>query len=1357
MSQMATRLMMLQKPRIRFKLNDSFVDEFAGKQPDWGPLGYVIYKRSYSRDIDKTPERCEELARRHGLTNTEEFWLTCTRVVEGIYNIQKGHCEALKLPWNNVKAQLSAQEMFRRMWDFKWTPPGRGLYMMGTDILWELGSAPVLNCCMVSTADLKSNFAEPFCFLMDMSLLGVGVGFDTKGKESVLIRPPKFGTQVHAVEDSREGWVESVRHLLDAFVGKKMMPLAFDYTPIRDKGAPIKRFGGTCPGPMPLYECHKALVELFYNGYLQLIPEHNERHYGQEIATLRFGKAEEFEPYHITSTQIVDTYNIIGKCVVAGGRRRSAELAIGDYYDEEFISLKQDVEKLEEYRYISNNSVSAEIGMNYEEIAGLTASNGEPGFLYLENARKFGRMIDPPTWKDKRVDGYNPCFHKDAPIITSHGVRKVEDIQQGDIVWTGKRWSAIAAKHDSGIQPCFEYRTAAGSFLGTSNHRIFEAGIKVEVGEASLVDTTMGPPKLAWLDLKDDIVDGIVLGLGKTSRGLVLLSGTHKRINELYHPILRDYFDDSIKSPLLNTHVVKTTITADELPPHSDRYVPNRFIYGSFGKVVGILKGLFASKGRLSKMNGSASLLLYSKTMAKQTQVLLSAIGIRSFMTEKNFHNKAVYRVVVSADINRFNDIVGLSPSLQQQLDTIIKTREELNSLDSSTASMSYKINEVIPLGDCQVYDLTVEDEEHALWCGGLKVANCGEITLESHETCVSGDTEIQTKTGLKNIASLVGKDVEVWNGQQWSQVRPFKTADNAKMVRVCFSDGSHLDCTEYHRFSVRAKTRRHFIAKKAHELKPKDILPTFELGDRETDITETLAYEYGLFAGDGYLDRTKKMICMKQEDIEKANPHGTRYKPHQPDRYNYPMQRVSLPLHYGICELIKNRRFGLPEAIALWNSKSILEFFAGWIDSDGHISNQGRDGFESYRIYGTKKNLESAQLILRRADINYTCLSLFAEAGEKTNMGIRNYDLWYLTIHSHECSKIPTRVRVAQYFATGHAANNRHPGSSISNKRNQTVVSVTPIKSQPSYCFYEPKEGMGVFNNVLTYQCNVPETYPCMHEDLDDYLKTLKYAYLYGKTVSLLPSHNERTNMVQMRNRRIGLSQAGIVQNINRIGFREHMRWCDEAYKYICKLDAKYSEEWLCVPKSLKKTSCKPGGTTPLLPGIQGGMRHPESEYYIKNVRIPEWSPIVKACQDAGYKVEKAIAEPNTMVISFPVKEKNFAKSTQDVTIWEQMELLAQLQAYWADNSVSCTITVQEHEKKDIPKVLEMYETRIKGVSFLPLEDHGYKQPPFIPITEEEYMELKKDLKPLDLSESQHEVTEKFCDSESCMLGEVG
>lgn len=357
-----------RKIRI-FTLSENFLSNYKDKQPNWGfnNLGYLVYKRTYARQLEEG--------------NTEEYWQTCRRVVEGVYTIQKEHCKTLSLPWDDRKAQSSAQEMFQRMWEFKFLPPGRGLWAMGTDLIYKKGSAALNNCAFVTTENIDTDFAEPFLFLMDMSMYGVGVGGDCKGAGKVLIQPLVHdATQTYTVEDSREGWVAAVKVILDASMGKRKVP-NFDYSQVRPKGALIHGFGGIASGPGPLEDLIKSLINL-----------------------LQCDK-----PTPITSTHIVDIFNYIGKCVVSGGVRRTAEIMFGDQDDTEFVDLKQDKQALYDRRWASNNSIFAKAGMDYEPFVERIATNGEPGFIWLDHMRQYGRMVDPPNNKDRRAMGSNPC------------------------------------------------------------------------------------------------------------------------------------------------------------------------------------------------------------------------------------------------------------------------------------------------------------------------------------------------------------------------------------------------------------------------------------------------------------------------------------------------------------------------------------------------------------------------------------------------------------------------------------------------------------------------------------------------------------------------------------------------------------------------------------------------------------------------------------------------------------------------------------------------------------------------------------------------------------------------------------
>jgi adenosylcobalamin-dependent ribonucleoside-triphosphate reductase len=650
--------------RERFRLAEKFLDEFKGKQPDWGPLGYITYKRTYARVVDQDSGR------------TEEYWETLRRVIEGCYTIQHNHCLSLKLPWKPDKAQRSAQEMFRLMWDFRFLPPGRGLWMMGSDYIYERGSAALNNCAFVSTDEIDTDFAEPFCFLMDLSMLGVGVAFDTMGAGRITIQEPVIGEYTHMVEDSKEGWCDLIRVVLNAYVGRARKPAKIDYSKIRPMGAVIRTFGGIAPGPGPLIECIDNITKI-------LAP--------------RAG-------HDISSTDITDLMNVIGKCVVSGGVRRTAELALGDPNDQEYLRLKDPKlhgDKLTAWRWASNNSVAANIGQDYTAVGTQTAKNGEPGYFWRETARAYGRMKDGETWDDAKVAGTNPC----------------------------------------------------------------------------------------------------------------------------------------------------------------------------------------------------------------------------------------------------------------------------------------------------------------------------AEQSLESYEIC------------------------------------------------------------------------------------------------------------------------------------------------------------------------------------------------------------------------------------------------------------------------------------------------------------------------------------------------NLVETFPSRHNSFEEYKRTLKFAYLYAKTVTLIPTHNERTNAIMLRNRRIGLSQSGIVESFEKFGKREHFRWCDEGYNYITQLDKIYSS-WLCVPKSIKKTSVKPSGTVSLMPGVTPGIHYAHSEYYFRTIRIDKTSALIKPLRESGYRIEESVYGDNTWVVYFPVHEENFSRSKTEVSLWEQMENVAQMCYYWADNQVSATVTFKPDEAKDLPYVLELYESRIKSISFLPLKDHAYPQAPYQETTQEAYTQALAKLKPLNFeSINTDEAQDLFCDGDKCEI----
>ncbi len=360
----------------KFTLSENFIDKYKRKKPPFGfnGLGELVYMRTYSR------------IKENG--KNEKWWETIRRVVEGTYSMQKDWIDSHQLGWNPWQAQKSAQEMYDRIFTMKFLPPGRGLWAMGTPITEEKGLYAALNnCAFVSTETLKDDYAKPFTFLMDASMLGVGVGFDTKGAGQIVVKGinKDKDTQVFEIPDTREGWVESLRLLLESYFHGQA-PMEFDYTTIRGAGEPISGFGGVASGHEPLEEVHEAI---------------------RKVLEKNSGKA-------ITITTIVDIMNLIGKCVVAGNVRRTAEIVFGDPHDEEYLDLKNYKVNphRDQYGWTSNNSIFAELGMDYTDVAKRIVDNGEPGLAWLENMKKYSRMKNGGDWKDHRVAGGNPCLEQ---------------------------------------------------------------------------------------------------------------------------------------------------------------------------------------------------------------------------------------------------------------------------------------------------------------------------------------------------------------------------------------------------------------------------------------------------------------------------------------------------------------------------------------------------------------------------------------------------------------------------------------------------------------------------------------------------------------------------------------------------------------------------------------------------------------------------------------------------------------------------------------------------------------------------------------------------------------------------------
>lgn len=340
----------------------------------WGPLGYITFKRTYARRLNETDPN----------SNTEEFADSIERVI--------GACKKQLKVGFTLQEEIELREILTKL---KGSVAGRFWWQMGTKTVDRLGLLSLQNCAFTTVDSIRA-----FTWAMDALMLGSGVGFNIQREYVYQLPKPKkvnisrkdSNDADFIVPDSREGWIRLLDETLKAHfeTGK-----SFSYSTvlIRGKGALIKGFGGVSSGPEEL--CWGI----------------------NEINRILNARARK----QVRPIDALDIMNVIGSIVVAGNVRRSAEIAIGDCDDLQYLASKRwDLGNVPNYRAMSNNSVVCnDITKLPEQFWEGYMGNGEPfGLINLGLSRKVGRTGET-QYPDPDVAGFNPCAEQSlAPYET---------------------------------------------------------------------------------------------------------------------------------------------------------------------------------------------------------------------------------------------------------------------------------------------------------------------------------------------------------------------------------------------------------------------------------------------------------------------------------------------------------------------------------------------------------------------------------------------------------------------------------------------------------------------------------------------------------------------------------------------------------------------------------------------------------------------------------------------------------------------------------------------------------------------------------------------------------------------------
>ena len=332
---------------------------------------------------------------------------------------------------------------------------------------------------------------------------------------------------------------------------------------------------------------------------------------------------------------------------------------------------------------------------------------------------------------------------------------------------------------------------------------------------------------------------------------------------------------------------------------------------------------------------------------------------------------------------------------------------------------------------------------------------------IYSSNLCVAPETMVLTDKGYIPIAELEDQEVDVWNGEEFSKTTVRKTGENQKLVKVVTSSGQELECTPYHKFYVFNGYGKNYIEKRAHELKQGDKLCKFDLPVLQGEKDLHKAYQNGFYSGDGCCVKGKSRIYLydKKKDLERL--FCLENKVDQPDQ-----NRI-----YGYESGLKDKFF-VPSSD--YSVQSRLDWLAGWLDADGSVYRNGTNE----QLIGSSVEfnfLKEVQMMLQTLGVD-SKINLCAEEGVRKlpkNDGSGEFGDFYcqtayrLLINSTDSYKLLTMG------LNLHRLNIKTRLPQRSAKQFIKIVDVIDEgRSDDTYCFTEPKRHMGMFNGLLTGQC---------------------------------------------------------------------------------------------------------------------------------------------------------------------------------------------------------------------------------------------------------------------------------------------
>jgi ribonucleoside-triphosphate reductase len=263
---------------------------------------------------------------------------------------------------------------------------------------------------------------------------------------------------------------------------------------------------------------------------------------------------------------------------------------------------------------------------------------------------------------------------------------------------------------------------------------------------------------------------------------------------------------------------------------------------------------------------------------------------------------------------------------------------------------------------------------------------------------------------------------------------------------------------------------------------------------------------------------------------------------------------------------------------------------------------------------------------------------------------------------------------------------------------------------------------------------CNLTEVIVEAEDDLESLLDKVEIATILGTVQSTFTNFDFLRPEWQKNaeeERLLGVSITGQFGNellSGKLGKRALKHTLTEMRKHAVSINKKYAK-MLGINQSVAITTVKPSGTVSQLTYSSAGMHPWHSEYYLRTVRADIKDPLNKYLTDMGVPSEPDLMNPDSStVFTFPVKAPEGAITRKDLSAVEHLDIWLMYKKHWTEHNPSITVSVREDEWIEVANwVYENFDD-IGGLSFLPYDEHSYKQAPYQECDETTYKQFYHD-----------------------------